>query len=142
RGAAAQRCSERALVEIVELAAHRDAMGEPRDLDVEGCERVGDVMRGGLAIDRGVQGEHHLPGAAFGHAPHELLDAELLRADAVERRERAAEHMIARLESAGALESPQISNVGDDDEEMGVTPLIAANAARRLGVDIAAARAE
>ena len=46
------RRRQRALVEIVELAADRHAMREPRHLHVRVAQQVGDVVRGGLPIDR------------------------------------------------------------------------------------------
>src|SRR6188508_2706672 len=43
-------CGQRAFVEIVELAADRDPVGQPRHLDAGLLQQVGDVMRGGLAV--------------------------------------------------------------------------------------------
>src|SRR5262249_4894619 len=48
RRALPDRCGERALIEIVELAADRHAMREPRHLHIGVVQKVGDVMRGGL----------------------------------------------------------------------------------------------
>src|ERR1700716_3869078 len=42
---------QRAFIEIIELAADRHAMGEPCHLDVCLLQEVGDVVRGGLAVD-------------------------------------------------------------------------------------------
>ena len=60
RRALPDRRRQRALVEIVELAADRHAMREPRHLHIGVGKQVGDVMRGGLAIDRGVEREDDL----------------------------------------------------------------------------------
>ena len=65
RRALAHRGRERAVVEIVELAADRHAMGEAGDLDADRREQIGDVVGGGLAVDRGVDGEDHLLDAAL-----------------------------------------------------------------------------
>src|ERR1700730_4780110 len=100
RRASPQGRGERTLVEIVELAADRHAMGEPRHLYAEGRQGVGDVMGRRLTVDRGVERQHHFLDLAFGHAGDEALDAELLRADAIDRRERAAAHMVAGPQGA------------------------------------------
>src|SRR6266436_5897821 len=49
---------QRAFIEIIELAADRDAMGKPRYLDTSLLQEVGDVVRGGLAVDRRIQCEN------------------------------------------------------------------------------------
>ena len=51
---------ERALVEIIELAADRHAVRKPRHLDIGLVQQVGDVVRRGLAVDGGVEREDHL----------------------------------------------------------------------------------
>src|SRR6185437_9666172 len=55
RRAAADCGGERALVEIVEFAADRYAVREPRYFNVAVVQEVGDVVRGALAVDRGVE---------------------------------------------------------------------------------------
>ncbi len=62
---APQRRRQRALVEIIELAADGHAMGKPGDLDVQPLQLVGDVMGGGSALDGGVDGDDQLAHAAF-----------------------------------------------------------------------------
>ena len=47
--------AQRAFVEIIELAADRNAVREPRHLDIGVVQEVGDVMGGALAVDRGVE---------------------------------------------------------------------------------------
>jgi hypothetical protein len=49
------RRRQRAFVEIVELAAHRRAVGKPRHLHLRIGEQFGDVVRCGLAVDGGVE---------------------------------------------------------------------------------------
>jgi hypothetical protein len=60
RRAAADGRGQRALIEIIELAADRHAVRQPRDFDLGVMEEVGDVMGGALAVDRGVQREDDL----------------------------------------------------------------------------------
>src|SRR5690606_23262325 len=73
-----ERGGKRAFVEIVELAADRHAMRQPRHLDVEPGELVGDVVRGGLALDGGVDGEDHLRHAAGGDARDQRADVQVV----------------------------------------------------------------
>src|SRR5664279_4373458 len=49
------RGRQRPFVEIVKLAADRHAMGQPGDLHIGLLQQVGDVMRGGLPVDRRIQ---------------------------------------------------------------------------------------
>src|SRR6188474_1857668 len=76
---------ERAVVEVVELAADRHAVCEPRHLRAGAGELIGDVVRGGLALHRGVHGEDDFRNAAAAHAAVERADVEVVRADSVER---------------------------------------------------------
>ena len=55
---------------------------------------------------------------------------------------RAAEHVIARANRAGALQRPEIGDRLDDDEHIRVAPLIAADRAGIERIDIAAVRAD
>src|SRR5713101_4536201 len=88
-------------------------------------------MRGGLALDGGVHGEDHFARAARGDAAHER----------VERRERAAQHVITAAIGAGALDGPEIGDILDDADEPGIAPRVATDAARIGGVEIATGRA-
>ena len=56
-GALPHRGGQRAFIEIIEFAADRHAMGQPGHLDVGILQQVGDVMRGGLAVDRCIEGK-------------------------------------------------------------------------------------
>src|SRR6516164_8363336 len=60
RRSAADGRRQSPLVEIVELAADRHAMGEARDLHLSVVQEIGDVVRGALAVDRGVEREDDL----------------------------------------------------------------------------------
>src|SRR3984885_167408 len=57
QGPLPHRSRQRAFIEIIEFAADRHAMGEPRHLDVRPLQEVGDVVRRGLVVDGGVEGE-------------------------------------------------------------------------------------
>src|SRR5437764_15436357 len=70
---------------------------------------VGDVVRRSLPIDGGVERQDQL-----GLRPEpgdQANNVEFVRADAVERRQGAAQHMIAPAERAGALQGREIGEV-------------------------------
>ena len=99
-------------------------------------------MRRRLAVDGGVDGEDHLPHVATRDALNEARQIEIRRADAIERRKRPAQHMIARVERRSALQRPEIGDGLDDDEQGRVAPLVAADRAGVKRVDIAADAAD
>src|SRR6266404_9490822 len=78
-------CGQGAFIEIIELAADRYAVGKPRYLDTGVLQEVGDVVRGGLAIDGCVQCQDDFAHARIMRARNQRVDSQVLRADAVER---------------------------------------------------------
>ena len=112
-----QRLGERALVEIVELAAHGQAVGELGDPDREGLEPLGEVMGGGLALERRVHRQHHLVDAAGGDARDEPVDAEILGPHPLERRKPSAQHVEPAGEQPRAVERPEVGDFLDDAEQ-------------------------
>ena len=138
RAAGVKRGGQGAIVEIVELAADRDTLGQARQLDPAAGEAVGKVMRGGLALDGGVQRQDQfLAGFDAGDEP---VDRQILGTDPVERRQGSAEHVIPAAKGAGALERPEIGQILDDADRGTVAPRVAADGARLDGVEIAADR--
>ena len=51
---------QRALVEIIEFAAHRDAVRQSRNFDLGVVEEVGDVVRRALPVDGGIERQDDL----------------------------------------------------------------------------------
>src|SRR5262245_4518241 len=54
------RGGKRAFIEVVEFAADRDSVCKPRHFHVGILQQFGDVVGGGLPIDRGIEREDHL----------------------------------------------------------------------------------
>ena len=98
-------------------------------------------MGGGLAFERGVHRQHDLVDPARGDARDQLVDAEILGPHAFQRRQPAAEHMVAAGEQPRAVERPQVGDFLDHAQQAVVAARVAADAARVGGVDIAAGRA-
>src|SRR4029078_392040 len=76
---------QRAFVQVVERAAHRHALGNPADNQAVALQLLGEVMRGRLALDRGVEREQHLSHGRYSPLD-QLADVELLRSDPIQRR--------------------------------------------------------
>ena len=68
RRALAHRRRQRAVIEVVKLAADRHAVSEPRHLDGVIGEEIDDVMRGRLALDSRVYGKDQFADLALGDA--------------------------------------------------------------------------
>ena len=101
-------------------------MRQPRHFHTRFVQKIGDVVGGRLAVDGGVHREDHLAHAALAHAVHQALDVEVLRADAVERRQRAAEDMVLRIDRPGALQRPEVGDILDHDDDAAVAARIRA----------------
>ena len=83
-------------------------------------------------MDGGVDGEDDLANLARGDARDEALDVQIVGADAVERRQRAAEHVVAGAECCGALQRPQVGDILDDDQCGRIAARVGAD---RAGID-------
>jgi hypothetical protein len=95
-------------------------------------------MRRGLAVHGRVDRQDHLGDLASRTATHQRIDVEILRPDAIERRQRAAQHMIARPDRAGPLQRPKIRDVLDHDDRLLVARDIGADRAGIRRIDVAA----
>src|SRR4051812_11312554 len=115
RAAAGERLAERDLVGVLEVGADRETGGEARDGDVRRllAQRVGDVERGGLPRGGRVRGEDDLLDRRA-DAAQELGDLEVLRLDAVDRRKRPAEDVVAPAVLARALDRDDVADLLDD----------------------------
>ena len=89
-------------------------MREAGYIDAFVVQAVGDVVRGGLTVDRGAGRQDHFGRAAFGDAGDQGRDIQLIRADAIQCRERAAQNVIAPFEACRAFKRPQVGDVFDD----------------------------
>src|SRR5262245_40273692 len=109
-----ERVRERAAVHVLELAAHRDAVRDARRADAAPRDQLADVVRGGIAFDGRVGREDHLLDLALFEQRLEAVEAELLRANAVERREVAHQHEVAAAIAAGLLDRDDVGRRLDD----------------------------
>ena len=77
-------------------------------------QAVGQIGGSRLAGHVRVRRENDLLDAVALHAPQELVDAEVPGLDAVERRERAAEHVVDTAELVRALDREKVGGLLDD----------------------------
>src|SRR5438067_3520559 len=118
---ARERAAERDLVGVLEVAADREAAGEPRHADAP-AQPVGEVGGGCLAGHVRVRGQHDLLDAVSLHAAEQLVDSQMRGLDAVNRRECAAEHVIEAAVLGRALDRDQVGRLLDDADQRVVAP--------------------
>ena len=73
-----------------------------------------------------------------GDAREQLLDAQLLGSDALDRRDRALQHVVAALELTGALDRDDVARLLDDAHDVRVAPVVAAERAQLAFGDVEA----
>jgi len=114
------------------------AVRELGEADGQAFEPVGDVVGGGLAFERRVHRQHHFVDAARGDAADEGFDGKVVRGDAVQRGEFAAENVIFAGEKPRAIERPEIGDFLHHAQRARIAAGVGADAAGIGGVDIAA----
>ena len=87
---------------------------EAGDAQPEDLEQPGQVGGGGLALEVGVGRDDHLGDDAVAEPGEQLAHAQVVGADAVDRADRAAEHVVAAAELAGALDGDDVLGLLDD----------------------------
>src|SRR3989441_9309591 len=108
---------ERHLVRILQITADREPTGDPRDADPERPEQLREVERRRLALDIGVGRQDDLGRLAALEPDQELLDLEVVGADAVERRQGAEQHVVAAAVLARPLHRQEVVRLFDDAEQ-------------------------
>ena len=98
-------------------------------------------MTGGVALHVGAQRDDDFVDRPVGQALLELSHPQFLRANAVHRRDFAAEHVVVTAERAGLLDIQNINRALDDADSSLVARRVGANAARRFLGKPAALRA-
>jgi len=103
--------------------------GRPGDPQTHGLDQAGEVGGGGLALEVGVGGDDDLGHCAVGKPHHELAYSQVVRPDALDRADRAAEHVIAAAELAGLLDREDVLRLLDHAQHGLVAPGVAADPA-------------
>src|SRR6266568_2211677 len=115
-----QRLRDRDRVGVLEIASHRQPPGDPRHAHASGLQHLLEVGRGGLPFHRGVGRHDDFPHPRAVRDPgDELLKPQLVRAQPLERRQPAPQHVIPPPVAAGALDCPDIRRLLDDAKQGG-----------------------
>src|SRR3954454_1610650 len=101
---ALERLRQGDLVRVLEVAAHGQTAREPRHADAERFHQRRDVHRGRVSLEVRVGRQDALGHVIALDALEQLLHAEVLRTDAVERADRASEDVISALVQRALLD--------------------------------------
>ncbi len=95
-----------------------------------GLQQPRQVDRRGLAFDGRIGGEDHFVDAAAGDARQQALDLQVVGADALQRRDRAHQHVIDAAEAAGAIDDVDVLRLFDDADDAVIAAVVAAHRGR------------
>src|SRR5207248_4014015 len=132
-----KRARERDLVGILQGAAHRNSLRNPRDAHAQRLDEPRQVERRRLSFDGRIGGHDHFLHLAV-QPRDQFFEFELIGPDAVERGERAVQHVVPAAELARALHREQIGDRLDHADDPGVALRVGADRARILRGQIAA----
>ena len=124
--AAFERAAERHLVGVLEVAADGQPARDSRHEHAERLQQTREIHRGRFAFDVGIGREDDLVDTVLLDTREQLLDAQLLGADAFDRRDRTLQHVVATLELTGALDRDDVARLLDDAQHRGVAAIVAA----------------
>ena len=139
--AAGERAPECHFVRVLEVAPDGEAAREARHAYTS-AQAIGEVRRSRLPRHVRVRREHDLLDAVPLDAADQLVDAQMLWIDAVDRRERTAEDVVEAAEFAGALNRDQVDGLLDDADQRVVAPRVETDRAPFLLGEVAALVAE
>ena len=134
--------AQRDLVGVLELAAHRQAARQTRDLDVERLDEAREIGGRGLALDVGVGGDEDLGDVLAAEASHELADVQLVGTLALHGVDHAAQHVVDALEGARTLDGAHVAGLGHHADARGVAARVGADGAHLARGVVEAMRAE
>src|SRR2546430_17421118 len=120
---------QRHFVRVFEIAAHGQPARDARDAHAEGLQELGKIDSRRFALDARIGRENDLLRSRRLEPRQELAHAQIFGADAIERRERAEQDVVAPPELAGALEGEEIIGLLNDAEDLLVRLRAAADAA-------------
>src|SRR3712207_6229875 len=103
-----ERPTQGDLVGVLKVPTDRKSTREPGYPDPQVRQEACEVRRSGLAFQVRVRGQDDLGDRAVGEPGHQLPDAELVGADALDGRDRAAKDVVAAPELAGPLDRDDV----------------------------------
>ena len=139
--AAGESAAQRHLVGVLQVPAHGETAGEARHAHAS-AQSVREVRGRRLARHVRVRREHDLLHAVAFDAPDQLVDAQVLWIDAVDRGERTAEDVVQAAKLARPFDGDQVDRLFDDADERVVAAGVEADRAALLLGEVAALVAE
>ena len=127
-----------AIVQIVQLAADRQAVRQTGHRHVKWGKTLRNIMGRGLTFDRRAHCQNDFFNFAFLEPMQKFINAQIGGPDPLQRRQRAAQHMIKSPEGSAALKRPKIGHILDHTDQCLIARRIAADFARILSAQIAA----
>src|SRR5688572_6634338 len=119
--AASDRVRQRAAVHVLEFAADWHAVRDSRRGEAVPRDNLTQEVRGGLALDRWIGGKDHLCDLALAKQPLQRLDADLVRPDAIERRQMSHQYEIAAAIARRLLDGNYVRRRLHDTQQAAVT---------------------
>ncbi len=117
-------------------------MGSPRakpgNPHVHAGQQLLNVGGGDLALHRRIGRQNHLAHPALPHPLHQAVQPQCLRADAVQRRQLAAEHVVTAPEVGRAIDHAHRRGLLHHADHSGISPGIAADGAGLVLSEVAA----
>src|SRR5216684_4226124 len=99
------RFEHRDFVGVLDVAAGGDAGGDAGHFKSGAAELAGKIRGCGLAFDSWIRGENDFVGLAVFHALHQIRNAQLLWADAVDGRDGSVQYVIDAVVMPGFFDS-------------------------------------
>src|SRR6266511_4224511 len=127
-----KRPSECDLVGVVEVTAYRKSTSQSGHAQPHRPQQPAQIRRGGLALEVRVGGQDDLGDLPAGQPLHQLLDPQLVRPDALDGRDRPAQHVVPAAELPGALDRHHVLGLLDHADRGEVAARVPADPALRL----------
>ena len=117
-------------VDVFQFAAQGYAVGDSRDLGARTLQRLLDVVRRRLALNRGIRGENHFRGAARPDMVRQFRQTEFLGSDTVDRRQASMQNQITAVEATRQFDRDDVGRRLHHAQHRRIAPGARANAAQ------------
>ena len=138
-GAVEDGAAEGQFVGVFDFVAHAHASRQHRDFHIGvGGKTAEDVEVGGVALHCGTQRQYHLFHLARFHTLFKRFDLDVLRSDAVHRRDESAQHMIQAVVLMRVFDAHHIFHILHHTDGGGITQMVGADGANLGFADVVA----
>src|SRR6185295_7925804 len=95
-------------VGVFNIATNRNSHRNPRNFQSSSPQLSGQINRGRLTLNRRIGGNNHFIHLSVLHAPHQVPDPQLLRANSVQRRNGPVQNVISPVEVLSLFDGSNI----------------------------------